>query len=287
MQGPLLVFGASGLVGGALASEAERRRIPTVGVARTPDSRVQERCDLADAAAVRAVLERVRPSTVVISAALTNLDLCEAEPDRSLRENVETVRNVVDAAEGSRVIFLSTDHAFDGTKASYVESDPVSPVGVYARHKCQAEALVVAAGGTVARTAWVFGPERRRKNFVYQVVDTARRGAALRVPAAEGGCPTSASWLAWALFEMGPLPGIVHLTGAELYTKERWAKEIARVFGLDLTVEEVAPAALKRIAPRPTVCLRSERHQLIQKPAAELLASACEQILAQYEEVRT
>ena len=66
-----------------------------------------------------------------------------------------------EAAErcGARLLHVSTDYVFDGTKTEwYVESDPVTPLGVYGSSKAESERLALRyPGSTVLRTAWLFG----------------------------------------------------------------------------------------------------------------------------------
>src|SRR5207248_1223616 len=106
------------------------------------------------------------PTHVAIASAWPHVDGCEVDPARSRRENVETVENLLSELPGETpVVFYSTDAVFDGeSRGAYVESSPVSPRSVYARHKREIEELLLARGrALVARTAWVFGEEIRRK----------------------------------------------------------------------------------------------------------------------------
>ena len=77
--------------------------------------------DVMDADAVR---ERLAGRTVINCAAYTDVDGAEANPDLAQAVNAEGARNVAQAAE--RVLYVSTDYVFDGSKPEpYGESDPI------------------------------------------------------------------------------------------------------------------------------------------------------------------
>ena len=101
---------------------------------------------------------------------------------------------------GSRLIQVSTDYVFDGSKiGSYVETDPVGPLGVYGASKLAGE-LAVRAGNprsVVLRTAWVLSVHRA--NFLKTMLRLAADRPALRVVADQHGCPTSARDIAQTL----------------------------------------------------------------------------------------
>jgi dTDP-4-dehydrorhamnose reductase len=278
----LFVVGASGVVGGELARHARARGDRVLGAARTPLGDATIALDLLDAAATRRVVADVlrgaEAPRVAVCSAWPWVDGCEKDPERSFRENVTTVQNLVAAlARDVPIFFYSTDHVFDGSKAEpYVESDPVSPPSVYARHKRAVEELLLARGASlVVRTAWVFGAEVRKKNFVYRVLDAARKGETLKVPEGQAGCPTWAGWLAASTLTLADrgMTGVVHLTGSEPFTKAAWAHAIAEEHDLPkLDVREVSAAESGQIAPRPDrVVLASERHELRQPPARTII----------------
>lgn len=275
---PILVLGASGLVGGDLVRAARRRGLSVLGAARTALGEATVEVDVTDAAALGALVDRSTPSAIAIAAAWSHVDGCESDPERSARENVGGARAIVTAAAGAQIpiVFFSTDQVFDGTRDAHVESDPTHPLNVYARHKLLAEEIVRAQPrGLVVRTAWVFGEEIRQKNFAYRVASAARSGARLLLPRGQVGCPTSSRWLSDATldFVAEGMRGVVHLTGSEPHSKAEWARTIARSLGLPApNVEEVDEAGAGQIAPRPArVVLASERHGLRQAPVGSLL----------------
>jgi dTDP-4-dehydrorhamnose reductase len=266
----MLVIGASGLVGGELVRRAKAQERKCIGAARTALGEATRAVDLLDPASLDALLANVSPDVVAVCSAWPYVDGCEADPERSLRENVTTVRNLVDALHGSttKVLFYSTDHVFDGTKPHYVESDAVNPPSVYAKHKRMVEELLLTRGhALVVRTAWVFGQELRKKNFVYRVVAAAQDGDTMKLPAGQAGSPTWTGWLAEStltLLDRG-LEDIVHLAGNEPLAKAEWAMLIARELKLPpLHVVEVPWEDAGQVAPRPErVVLGSERHELV------------------------
>jgi len=279
----LLVVGASGLVGGELAQAAEAAGHRVLGVARRVRGKASRSVDLEQKVQVEAVLTEFNPTLIALCSAYPHVDGCEQDPERSWRENVATVANVVQAAQGSdaKILFFSTDQVFDGSRPSFVESDAVHPLNVYARHKREAEQLLVRRGSSlVVRSAWIFGQELQKKNFMYQVLSAARRGETLRLPVGQAGCPTWAGWLARTTLELlaSGMDGVVHLAGSELLTKAEWAGMLCSTLKLPCDVVEVGWREAGQVAPRPErVVLKSERHSQVQPPLMSILETQREQ----------
>ena len=147
---------------------------------------------------------------------MTDVDRCEVEPDRAFAVNAEGTKNVVAAAEaaGARVIYLSTDYVFDGTKPTpYVEEDLPHPLNRYGASKLEGERHVLKHGdNVVVRTSWVMG---RGRNFVRTILAAARTRSELSVVDDQCGRPTFAEDLAAALLALleGRHAGIVHVSG--------------------------------------------------------------------------
>lgn len=190
-DGPILLTGVTGQLGHALQPVLERLA-PVAAVGRV-------RCDLEDAASVRATLERIRPAMIVHPAAYTAVDRAESEPERAHAANVRAVEEIgrYAAASGCPTILYSTDYVFDGRKpAPYVEDDPTAPIGVYGRTKRDGEDALRAATPRhlILRTSWVVG--NHGQNFIRTMLRLARERDALRVVDDQVGAPTSTALLA-------------------------------------------------------------------------------------------
>jgi dTDP-4-dehydrorhamnose reductase len=275
VSGRLLVVGASGLVGSEVMHAASRWS--THGVARNVSGLATEAMDLLDQKSIERVVNHVNPDAVVVASAWPWVDGCEQDPARSQRENVQTVKNLLEVlGHSARVVFFSTEHVFDGLAPAYDENAPTHPLSVYAKHKRAVEELLLARGKSlVARTSYVFGNEVRRKNFMYRVIDASEQKTPLKVPSAQAGMPTWSRWLAASAMDLlgRGFEGIAHLTGPDVLTKAEWARMLADGLALpNVEIVEVPWQESGQIAPRPErVRLLSTRHELHHPPLLELL----------------
>lgn len=76
----------------------------------------------------------------------------DAPRDHLQQVNVEGTRNVTGWAEllGARMVYLSSDYCYPGTRGWYVETDAVAPIGAYAASKYAGECLALAYPHTLA-----------------------------------------------------------------------------------------------------------------------------------------
>jgi len=140
----VLVTGASGFIGGAIARAQVARGRSVLCVDRVPgvvDGAEGVTLDLCERDAVLAVFARWRPDAVMHAAA----QLPISARDDVRRSNVDGTRNVLDAAARAgvgRLVFLSTTtlYALDGP-AWRDEHARLDPVSLYGQSKREAEAL--------------------------------------------------------------------------------------------------------------------------------------------------
>ncbi|MGB7480517.1 MAG: dTDP-4-dehydrorhamnose reductase [Burkholderiaceae bacterium] len=149
--------------------------------------------DLSDPARIREVLRAIRPALIVNAAAYTAVDQAESEFDLAWRINAEAPAVLAEEARalGAAMIHYSTEHVFDGTKATpYVEDDAPCPVNAYGRSKLAGEQAVQTAGipYLIFRTSWVYG--LRRRNFLTTVLRLAQESDELRMVDDQYGAPT-------------------------------------------------------------------------------------------------
>jgi dTDP-4-dehydrorhamnose reductase len=194
----------------------------------------------------------------VCAAAISNVERCEHQPEATRAVNVTgTLRLAVAAREaGATFVFLSSEYVFDGEAGPYGEDDPVSPVNEYGRQKVAVEQELAESGDDwiVARVSCVYGHERRRKNFVYQLLDALGEGRELKVPGDQVGTPTQAKNAATVIAELWAAGerGVFHVVGEDRMLRSDFGVVVAEELGLDSQLVRPTPTAeLGLAAPRP------------------------------------
>lgn len=199
------------------------------------------------------------PDLVLHTAAWTNVDGAEDDPQGAAAVNVGGTANV--AALGAGLVAFSTDYVFDGTKGSpYVESDAPAPLSAYGRSKLHGEA---AAGerAWIVRTSWLFGETGH--NFVRTMLRLGAERDEVAVVDDQRGCPTYVGHLATAARELvdgAAAFGVWHLAAAGDCTWADFAEAIFADAGLSCRVRRITSAEFGAAAARPAVSiLRSEK----------------------------
>jgi dTDP-4-dehydrorhamnose reductase len=123
-----LVVGADGLIGAALAQRGD----DVVGLTRR---------DLDLSAPPASWPELPAVDVAFLCAAESRLEACERDPEGTRRVNVtatvELARRLRD--RGAFIVFLSSNHVFDGREPHRRHDEAVCPVNAYGRQKAEAE----------------------------------------------------------------------------------------------------------------------------------------------------
>lgn len=248
MTGPVLVTGAGGLLGGVVAWTFAQRGTDVYAFNHA-------QLDVADADAVHTRVAELRPSVVVHCAAMTNVDACEAEPDRAFAVNAAGSGNIAAAAArtGAAVVAVSTDYVFDGEHAPYRENSPTEPIQVYGRSKLDGEVAVREANPRhfIVRSAWIYG--RGGKNFLSKLPQLAETNDSISAVIDQFGSPTYAPDLAGAIADLAATEayGTLHVVNAGRCSFAAFCELAVKLLSSDLRVDHVGLADLDRPAPRP------------------------------------
>jgi dTDP-4-dehydrorhamnose reductase len=261
----LLVTGAAGMLGHEVVAAAEKLG-HEVAAWDLPE------CDLTDAHATLDAIRRLDPRAVVNCAAYTNVDGAESDEATAERVNADAAGNLARAckAAGARLVHVSTDYVFDGTKREpWIESDAPNPLGAYGRTKLHGEEQVTAELGdhAIVRTAWLFGPHG--PNFVATMLRLAGDNDEVSVVTDQVGSPTFAGHLAPALVDMAERSdtGIFHGAGAGSCSWYELTLEAFDMAGVSCRVLPTTSDRFQRPAPRPAYSvLGSEREHPITLP---------------------
>ena len=147
----VLVVGASGMLG----HEAVRVLAPSLevwGVCRrpaglpdlgVPSDRILGGLDLADPGFADALLSRVRPTVVINAAGIVKQRAAGKNAAESIEANSLWPHRLADACAiaGSRLVHVSTDCVFSGSRGAYVESDLPDATDLFGRSKLLGEVV--------------------------------------------------------------------------------------------------------------------------------------------------
>jgi dTDP-4-dehydrorhamnose reductase len=218
--------------------------------------------DVTDAAAVRALVARVRPDVVFNASAYNRVDAAESERERAFAVNALAPRTLARAAAqaGARLVHVSTDYVFDGdVSRPYREEDEPRPLSAYGASKLEGESHVLAAGPEhlVVRTSGVIGRRgsaQKGGSFAARILSQARAGKPLRVVSDQLFAPTFAGELAEALLALArtPAAGLLHVTNEGSCSWHELAVATLRAAGVEAPVVPIAAAELELKARRPS-----------------------------------
>lgn len=179
-----------------------------------------------------------RPMVVIHAGAMSNIANCYRDPVMAFRVNAEATRQLVGlcVAGVSRLIYLSSDLVFDGSKGAYQEDDQPRPLSIYGKSKLDGERAVLHhPGHLVARLSWLVGlstPERPL--FLDQQITSLRQGQPISLFHDEWRTPLCVEATAQALvaFATTDVAGILHMGGPERLSRHQMGCILAKVLGV-------------------------------------------------------
>jgi len=185
-------------------------------------------------------LEQAKPQVVVNTAAMHNVEACEANPLKAFEVNGLGARNLALLANelDFTLFHISTDYVFDGTKKSpYVETDCPLPLNVYGNTKYSGENFVrtIAKKRFVVRVSGLYGTNPCRakagSNFVKLMLRLATERDEVRIVDDEVLTPTFTEDIARQLVQMSKIDqyGLYHVTAQGECS---WYEFAAKIFEL-------------------------------------------------------
>jgi dTDP-4-dehydrorhamnose reductase len=253
------VVGAGGQLGAALAHEfAKAHETAAFGRAEL---------DISDEAAVAAVMARVKPALILNAAAFTNVDAAEDHPVEALTGNAFGVRALAQAALSldATLVHYSTDFVFDGNASTpYTETDPPGPRSVYAASKLLGEWFALdAPRAYVLRVESLFGQlpgAGPPKSSAAVILNAMTSGGSPKVFEDRTITPSYMLDVVRAtrlLVERKAPTGLYHCVNTGHCTWVEFAREMARLLGIEPRLTPVRMADLHLRASRPLFCALS------------------------------
>ena len=263
----IFITGSNGLLGQKLVAQLLKSGISFIassqGENRNPNCPTENyiSLDIANEAEVNQCIERFQPSHLIHTAAITNVDECELNPDKCYSVNVLGSKYLFESCKKQNIHFqlLSTDFVFDGVKGNYSEEDEVHPLSVYAQSKVDAENLLkkdAYQNWSIVRTIIVYGVGENlsRSNLLVWAKSALAKGDSMSVIDDQFRAPTWADDLAWGCIQICKLNknGIYHLSGPTTYSIYEIVELVAKYYQFSMdNVTKITSEKLNQPAKRP------------------------------------
>ena len=250
----ILLIGAHGMLGTDIVKEwTDDEIIP----ATSRDA------DIRNAEEVETLISRTHPEWIVLTAAFTDVDGSERDPDAAFAVNAKGTENVARMASkyGAKLLFVSTDYVFAGNgKIPYEPGDTIAPINVYGQSKAQGEKAVQdnLRDWCIVRTSWLFGASG--SSFPEKILRAAETCPEVSVFTDQVGSPTFTRDLALAIRSLihADARGILNATNAGTCSWFEFASEILRQAGRNnVPIKPINTVQAARAAKRPAYSILS------------------------------
>ncbi len=255
----LLVIGAGGFLGMHAVRYAEGKFEVARGERSANGETGTIRVDISDVASVDNAFAQVRPNCVLLLAAMSDIDACEARPEEAFATNAKGAENVAKACAqtNARLLFTSTAAVFDGRKHGYQEEDNVSPLSVYGKTKVWAENVVrsLLPASVILRFGLVLGFARKSGTnaMLDNLLQKWKAGETVNFPTCEMRNPIDARSLSTIMIDMlsnSELGGIYHVGSADSISRYELGKRLAARVGVSESLVHPQETPSPRRAPR-------------------------------------
>ena len=200
----------------------------------------------------------IKPDLVVHAAAMTNVDQCEALPELANKINYEAAKFVSDVCLKNNIdlIFISTDHLFDGSVSNVSENHVKNPLNCYGRTKSLGEDYIHFnnPNALIIRTNFYGWGTSYRQSFSDFVIDNLRKGKNITLFNDVFYTPILIETLVETVMELylNNAKGIFNVVGNNRVSKLEFGLELANVFGLDIDlIKEGSIKDNKDLVKRP------------------------------------
>ncbi|MBV9988151.1 MAG: SDR family oxidoreductase [Chitinophagaceae bacterium] len=211
-------------------------------------------------------LLEIRPQLLIHCAGLANVELCQSDPGLAHHVNVTLSANAARACmrAGVRMVYIATDHLFDGSKPLVNEEEPVSPVNLYGETKYLGEKAVLEISNYFisVRTNFYGWGTGYRRSFSDIILQTLRNNERVNLFEDFFYTPILIAPLADAVMRLAAMDqkGVFNVVGNERISKYEFGIRLAKRFGLNTNLIHKS--------------LFSVRTDLVKRPADLSLSSA-------------
>ena len=260
----ILITGSNGFLGSNLVNFFSRQpdfQVHSTSQRSSVDPGIKKfyQGSLLDKRFVDDLFSAIKPDIVINTVSLVNVDQCEEQPALAYDITVRTAENVARSAQkhDSRLVYISTDHLFDGKKSMYTEEDTPTPVNEYGKTKLLAEQKTRASApdSILIRTNFFgWSPKGHPPTFGEWVFNHLRDHHPMNMFTDYYFTPIEVHYLAEGIYTVidSDFSGIMNIVGSERCSKYTFGMRLAELAGFDssvITPTKVVADSFK--VPRP------------------------------------
>lgn len=246
----ILITGANGMLGSNLA-----KLLPYEVVAFSSNE-----LDVTDPQQCEEIVQKQNPSIIIHTAAYTDVEGCEANPNKAYLVNTIGTQNLVNCCIDRDILFvyISSTGVYGNLKGRgegpYTELDTVHPTTAHHSSKFEGEKAVQNHLNKfiIARTGWLFGGSLEHgKNFVYKRYLDAKVANEMLSDDSQTGNPTFIKDLVEqirVLIETKSYGVYNCVNKATNVSRFDYVSKIVEAFDLDCDVKRAPKAAFNRLA---------------------------------------
>ena len=191
---------------------------------------------------VRRLVEESGADTIIHTAAISDIGVCQANPEASHIANVQIPIYLAKAAQNAKLICFSSDQVYSGSdeEGPYSE-DMVKPDNIYAEHKLEMEQRVldIAPDAVMLRAEWMYDYYLKKSNYFMNIIN-AKESVCFSSHQYRG--ITYVKEVAENMEKVIHLPGGIYNFGSET-TKSMYEMtiEFIDIIGKDIKIEDALP----------------------------------------------
>jgi dTDP-4-dehydrorhamnose reductase len=239
-----LVTGSAGLIGNQLVHDLEKSGEIVYSCYNNmkPVYGIPTKLNLLNLEDIHKIFKKFQPDVVIHSAALTDVEKCEVDPQLANLLNVKATEVIAKEVEkiSSYLMYISTDYIFDGKSGLYKETDSTNPLNNYGKTKLLGEKFIEneTSKWSIIRTSTPFGVHPFKKTFPVWVYENLKINKKINILEDQFTSPTYVPNLSKMILEITSrsLEGFFHLSGSTKISRFEFAKMIATKLNLDLSL---------------------------------------------------
>ncbi len=188
------------------------------------------------------ILEESGADTIIHTAAISDIGVCQANPEASYIANVQIPIYLAKAAKHAKLICFSSDQVYSGVdeEGPYAE-DTAKANNIYAEHKLKMEqrVLEIAPDAVMLRAEWMYDYYLKKPNYFMNIINAAD---SVSFSSRQYRGLTYVKEVAENMEKVIRLPGGVYNFGSET-TKSMYeiSKEFLAVMGKNIKLEDAPP----------------------------------------------